>query len=127
MLLTVRGKGDKHRVVPMSFELRRMLFRHLDKHNFISVFCSSKGSPLSQRNALRDMKIVTGHLGITGVRCSFHTLRHTFALNYIRNGGDVFRLQRILGHTTLEMTRRYVNLQTEDLQAVHNKLSMLTR
>ena len=39
--------------------------------------------------------------------------------------GDVFRLQRILGHTTLEMTRRYVNLQTEDLSAVHNRLSPL--
>ena len=37
----------------------------------------------------------------------------------------MFRLQRNLGHSTLEMTRRYVNLQTEDLQAVHNKLSVL--
>ena len=57
----------------------------------------------------------------------FHTMRHSFAVNYIRAGGDVFRLQRILGHTTLEMTRRYVNLQTEDLQAVHDKLSLLTQ
>jgi integrase/recombinase XerD len=42
-------------------------------------------------------------------------------------GGDVFRLQRILGHSTIEMTRHYVNLQTEDLQAVHQRLSVLAR
>ncbi len=49
----------------------------------------------------------------------------TFAAGYIRNGGDAFRLQRVLGHSTLEMTRRYVNLQTADLQAVHQRLSLL--
>ena len=58
---------------------------------------------------------------------SFHTLRHNFAVNYLRAGGNVFCLQRILGHSTLEMTDRYVrNLGIEDLQAVHNKLSLLT-
>ena len=81
---------------------------------------------LTRRNLLRDLKHLGRDLGIAGVRFSFHTLRHTFAVNYIRKGGDVFRLQRILGHSTLEMTRRYVNLQTEDLQAVHNKLSLLS-
>ena len=52
-------------------------------------------------------------------------MRHSFATYYLRNGGDVFRLQRILGHSTLEMTRRYVQLQTEDLSAVHDGLSVL--
>jgi integrase/recombinase XerD len=60
------------------------------------------------------------------VRCSFHTLRHTFGKNYIRNGGDVFRLQKILGHRTLDMTRRYVELDVSDLQAVHQRLSPLS-
>ena len=91
------------------------------------VFPSHRGLKLNQRNFLRDFKLWGTRLLITGVRFSFHTLRHTFAVNYIRNGGDVFRLQRILGHSTLEMTRRYVNLQTSDLQAVHSKLSLLSR
>jgi integrase/recombinase XerD len=102
----------------MSPELRRVLFRWLGKHEY--------GTKQTQRNALRDFKVMGKAVGITGVRFSFHTMRHTMAVNCIRNGGDVFRLQRILGHSTLEMTWRYVNLQTEDLSAVHDRLSLLT-
>ena len=126
LLLRVHGKGQKQRVVPMSLELRRVLFRWLGKHEYDLVFPTRDGVKQRQRNALRDFKRMGRAAGVSGVRFSFHTMRHTFAVNYIRNGGDVFRLQRILGHSTLEMTRRYVNLQTEDLQAVHDKLSLLT-
>lgn len=127
MLITVKGKGEKYRVVPMSLELRKVLFRWLAKHDYPLLFPTRDGVKQRQRNVLRDMKRLGKRLGVTGVRFSFHTLRHTFALNYIRNGGDLFRLQRILGHSTLEMTRRYVNLQTADLQAVHDKLSLLSK
>jgi len=40
-------------------------------------------------------------------------------------GGSVFHLQKVLGHSTLEMTRRYANLLTEDLQAIHQRVSLL--
>ena len=53
-----------------------------------------------------------------------------FSLNELprtRNGGSVFHLQKVLGHSSLEMTRRYANLMTEDLQAVHEKVSLLSR
>jgi integrase/recombinase XerD len=129
MLLRVRGKGAKHRLVPISMEMRKLLWKWLRRQDGPTeayVFQSRLGSKLTQRNVLRYFKIFGTQLHITGVRFSFHTLRHTFAVNYIRNGGDVFRLQRILGHSTLEMTRRYVNLQTSDLQAVHSKLSLLS-
>ena len=126
LLIRVKGKGQKDRVVPMSFELRRILYRWLSRHTHDLVFPTMRGTKQTQRNALRDFQGMGRALGITGVRFSFHTMRHTFAVNYIRNGGDVFRLQRVLGHATLEMTRRYVNLQTEDLKAVHDKLSLLT-
>jgi len=52
---------------------------------------------------------------ISGVKHGPHSLRHTFATEWLRGGGDLFVLQKILGHTTLEMTRRYVSLLTDDM------------
>ena len=126
LLLRVNGKGSKQRIVPISMEGRKVLWKWLrDKEPYDLVFATRSGTLANYRNYLRDFKILGKKLQITGVRLSFHTLRHTFAVNYIRNGGDVFRLQRVLGHSTLEMTRRYVNLQTADLQSVHDKFSLL--
>ena len=126
--VTVRhGKGGKSRTVPLSHQMRKLLFRFIQAHQpkyGDLLFYSVAGEPLNQRNALRDFKELCGKLGITGVRCSFHTLRHSFALAYVKNGGDVFRLQRILGHSKLEMSRRYVNLNLGDLQEVHQRLSL---
>ncbi len=129
LLVTIRdGKGGKQRVVPISIELRKVLFRYTSAIPASGlVFCSRDGAILSQNNVRRDFKAVCSRLKISGVKGGFHVLRHTFAVNYIRNGGDVFRLQRVLGHTTLDMTRRYVDLQTADLSAVHSKLSLLSR
>ena len=127
LLITVAGKGGKHRIVPFSLECRKVLFLWRKKQRHELVFSTRNGTAITSRNIQRDMKLLADCAGVQGVRFSPHTMRHTFAVNYIRNGGDVFRLQRMLGHSTLEMTRRYVNLQTEDLQAVHDRLSLLTR
>lgn len=56
---------------------------------------------------------------------NIHGLRHSFALNWVRNGGSEFKLQKILGHTTLTMTRRYVALATEDLKEDFDQFSTL--
>ena len=129
LLLTVRdGKGGKGRIVPISLRLRRLLFGHMRRFQPLHgslLFHSGDGGKIDQRNALRAFKAICMRCGIKGVRTSFHTLRHTFATFYLRKGGDVFRLQRILGHASLEMTRRYVQLQTEDLRRVHDRLSLL--
>jgi site-specific recombinase XerD len=50
------------------------------------------------------------------VRCSAHTLRHTFAVSYLRAGGNLFYFSKILGHSTLKTTERYVqSLDAGDL------------
>ncbi len=52
-----------------------------------------------------------------------HTCRHTFSVRYLIHGGDAFSLQKILGHSTLEMTRKYVNLASGDVKAKHRQFS----
>lgn len=77
-------------------------------------------------NALRlMMNRLTRRSGVE--RLHAHLLRHTFAVNYLVNGGDVFSLQQILGHTTLDMVRRYINLTNTPVMAQHNRLSPVDR
>lgn len=59
---------------------------------------------------------------------SFHTFGHTFAVSYLRAGGNLYYLAHILGHSSVKTTERYLeSLGLEDLQAVHDKPSLLTR
>jgi integrase/recombinase XerD len=128
VIVVRNGKGGKSRAVPISHQLRRLLFKFTERHQpeyGDLLFFADAGEPVGQRNALRDFKLICRKLSITGVRCSFHTLRHSFALAYVKHGGDVFRLQRILGHAKLDMSRRYVNLNLTDLQDVHQRFSLL--
>ena len=126
LLVTVLGKGNKQRRIPVSRELRKILWRYLQGRDSTLLFCTREGTKLGRRDMLRDLKQLCRKLGFEPPERTVHALRHTFALNYIRMGGSQFHLMKILGHTSMEMTRKYVNLQTEDLQAVHNDLSMLS-
>lgn len=72
------------------------------------------------------LKRLKTRAGITG-RCSPHSLRHTFARSYLVNGGDAFSLQQILGHTTLDMVKRYVSLADADVAAKHRVASPADR
>lgn len=130
-LLAVNGKGNKIRRVPFSLELRKALFRYaqIKSRQGISgyFFSTHDGSRLMYRNILRDVTKFCEGLGITGVRCSPHTFRHTFATNFIRNGGNPFHLQRILGHNHISTTMKYVHLQSEDLSKAHAQFGILSR
>ena len=127
LLLKLRGKGAKDRLVPFSFDLRRRLWRWKRMNGFDLVFPTMHATRLGRRVQLRDVKLLCKRLGIVPPARTIHALRHTFAVNYLRRGGSVFHLQKVLGHSSLEMTRRYANLVTEDLQAVHERVSLLAK
>jgi integrase/recombinase XerD len=125
LLLTLHGKGSQDRKVPFSFELRRVLFRWKQNSECELVFYTRSGRMPDRRVMLRDVKRLCARLGITIPERTLHAFRHTFALHYLRNGGSTFHLQKCLGHSSLEMTRRYANLMTEDLSAIHQRVSLL--
>jgi integrase/recombinase XerD len=135
MLMKVSGKGGKERIIPFSFELRKILYRFSKMQSNQLFFGTRKGYRYRYRNALRDFKLYAQRLGIEGTRISFHTFRHTFAYNYAKDiaritgsaENGIFHLQKTLGHTSLAMTRKYVELQPEDLREVHSKTSILSR
>jgi integrase/recombinase XerD len=126
LLLIVTGKGNKQRLIPFSFELRRLLFRWQQKSKYDLVFHTRDGMRLRSRNMERDTYILCEELKIKAPRRVLHAMRHTFAIHYIRRGGSVFHLQKVLGHSSLEMSRRYANLTTDDLQAIHQRVSLLS-
>jgi integrase/recombinase XerD len=126
MLLKLHGKGAKDRLVPFSFELRRHLWRWKILSKWDLVFPTVQGQHMGRRNELRGVKLLCKRLGIVAPARTIHAFRHTFAVNYLRRGGSVFHLQKVLGHSSLEMTRRYANLVTEDLQKIHEQVSLLS-
>ncbi len=130
MLVTLDGKGRKQRVVPFSFELRKSLFRFITEYGRkpdALLLASRTETRLGRRVMLRDVKLLCKRLGFDPPARTLHSFRHTFGANYIRRGGSVFHLQKVLGHSSLDMTRRYANLVTADLQAVHERVSLLSK
>lgn len=128
LLLKLDGKGRRERPVPCSLELRKALFRWISMEKLQKdtlLFGTGRGGLQSRRNALRSVKVLCRDLGFNPPKRTCHAFRHTFAIMYLRNGGGEFRLQRQLGHASLTVTRMYGNLTVNDLQAVHEKLSML--
>ena len=125
-LLKVMGKGGKERFIPIGREVQRMLWRYINRHrprplnqNFDFLFLTKDGRKMTKGRIELIIKEYGEKAGIIGIRCSPHTLRHTAAVSYLRNGGDVFSLQRLLGHTTLEMTRHYCELADIDVKKAH--------
>jgi site-specific recombinase XerD len=125
-LIKVLGKGDKERLVPIGKQIRKMLWRYITQYrpeparpNLYNLFLTQDGRPLTKNRVETIMKHYGRMAGLTGIRCSPHTLRHTFTINFLRNDGDVFSLQKILGHSSLEMTRRYCELANVDITKAH--------
>lgn len=125
-LLSVKGKGNKERVVPFSYELRKVLYKYSKDQKFELLFCTRNGSKLNYHNIRRDFGRLMKRLGIEA-DSSFHLFRRTFATSFIRNGGNPMVLQRILGHSSAQMTQLYVKLVTEDLSKEQHKVSILNK
>ncbi len=129
-VLKVMGKGGKERLVPIGKGLQRLLWKYINrfrpepaKPNCDFLFLTADGRPITRNRIQKRMALYGERAGLRRVRCSPHTLRHTAAVSFLRNGGDVFSLQRLLGHTSLEMTRHYCELADVDVKRAHTTAS----
>ena len=129
-LLKVWGKGSKERLVPIGAKVQKAIWKYLNSYRpepatprYNHIFLTRDGRPLTKDRLESIVQRYGMKAGITGVRVSPHTFRHTMAVTFLRNGGDVFSLQRILGHSQLEVLRGYVNLAQSDISRVHQRNS----
>lgn len=122
----IKGKGGKARRVPIQKTCVKILTQYLDERGDADtdwLFVNVEGTALHMRTIQENIQEYGKFAGISGVRVSPHTFRHTMAKFYILNGGDVFTLQQILGHSTLDMVRYYVELFSKDIRDQHQKYS----
>lgn len=120
--MKVLGKGRKERIVPLGYASQRTLWKYLRKYRpdpawptIDRVFLTTHGQPMKIDWLYKIVSRACRRAGIDGKRIGPHTCRHTFARQFLMNGGDLLTLQRILGHSSLDVVRLYVNLSTRDL------------
>ena len=118
--IKVDGKGKKERFVFMSASVYKPNYKYTTQQRpdvpSKYFFIHKDGRPLTRFYFEHQMHSYVEKSGITKV-CTPHILRYSFAIQFLRNGGDIFTLQNILGHSTLEMTRRYVKVANSDVEA----------
>lgn len=135
--LRVLGKGNKERTIHMGVKARRALWRHLEANRRRAepsepLFTSFRGHTHGSALGISGVEQMIHNAGEranipSSIRCSPHTFRHTFAINFLRNGGDLFELQELMGHEDPTILRRYVKYAAQDLAQAHRKASPADR
>jgi len=126
--ITVKGKGNKERIVPISNEAVRLMKRYLKESrpviigNRISdyIFISKKAEKLNRKSVWRLLKGYVERTDITK-NITPHTLRHSYATHLIENGADLRSVQELLGHVDISTTQIYTHLAKKKLKEIHKK------
>jgi site-specific recombinase XerD len=124
-LLTVNhGKGDRARSCPIGSVTAKALRQYLIRRgtpNTSTLIINTLGEPTRRENVLHIVQAAGKKAGVP--RAYPHLLRHSMAVEFLRNGGNAFAIQRILGHSTLTMTKRYCELADSDVVNQHRLYS----
>ncbi len=121
--MTVRGKGNRERMVPVLPAVRDAIAIYLDLCPYPCdpkdpLFLGARGKRLQPAVLQRSMRLVRGALGLPS-SATPHALRHSFATHLLAGGGDLRAIQELLGHASLSTTQRYTGVEAERLLAVH--------
>lgn len=116
-ILVQHGKGNKKRTVYLGQSGRKYLWRYLTSRGAIKasdpLFVTRSGTALERGELLNMITATAKRAGVS--HANTHRFRHTFAINFLRNGGNVLELQRLLGHERMDTLRIYVELAQIDL------------
>lgn len=127
-VIKVFGKNQSFRYIPFQSKFANILRQYIKvrgRSDSDALFITQDDERVKGRTIQDRLRKYGKQASITDVRVSPHTFRHTFAKLYIKNGGDPFSLQKILGHSTMDMVRVYVNMFGSDLDEAHRKFSPL--
>lgn len=120
--IKVLGKGERERVVRIGKTTQKALWRYLicrSQNDRQELWLTEEGKPLNNSGIQSLIKRLKQRAGV-GSSGSIHRFRHTFALNFLRADRNVFNLQYLLGHSDLDMVRRYTaSLGMEDALQAH--------
>lgn len=128
MILVRNTKGHRERLVPFQAKMKAQLKKYLKIRGTCetdALFVTIDSTPISKRQLQNRITYYGQEAKIKNVRCSCHTFRHTFAKLCVKQGAGIFELQQILGHTSMEMVRVYVNLYSDDVKDKHKDFSPL--
>lgn len=121
--LTLVGKGNKTRMVPVLPAVRAATKAYLDAVPFRldpegPLFVGVRGKQLSPRRVQEAMAKLRGWLGLPE-EATPHALRHSFATHLLAGGGDLRAIQELLGHASLSTTQRYTDVDAARLLDIH--------
>ncbi|GAA0323239.1 tyrosine-type recombinase/integrase [Oceanobacillus oncorhynchi subsp. oncorhynchi] len=128
-LICIRNaKSYRERLVPFQKQMKQQLKKYIAIRGYVeseAIFVTIDGTRLTKRG-IQQRIIKYGDMAkIKNVRCSPHTFRHTFAKLSVQQGANIFELQTILGHTSMEVVKIYVNLFGNDVRESHKNFSPL--
>ena len=124
---SVRGKGDKVRVVFLSKEAKENVRAYLKKRSdmdealFVNLGGTGESTRLTPRSIQRIVQKYAIKAGIMGKHVSPHTLRHSYATDLLRNGADIRSVQAMLGHSSVTTTQIYTHVTDTQLREIHKK------
>ncbi|NCC22066.1 MAG: tyrosine recombinase XerC [Alphaproteobacteria bacterium] len=121
--LTVRGKGNKERRVPMLPIVQKTIDDYRAACPFPEttdrpLFLGARGKRLNQGVAQRDMRTIRGNMGLPETATP-HALRHSFATHLLQNGANLREIQELLGHASLSTTQRYTEINAKELIRIY--------
>ena len=122
-VIRIRGKGFKERLVRMGLQTQKALWEYMAiREGCVQWLWVNKAGCKQDASGVQQWLRKLGKR--IGIRIYPRLLRHTYAISFLRNGGNVFALQSSLGHSSLEMTRRYCQaLGFEDVFKEHEMAS----